>query len=316
MIKTRITDMLGIEYPVLQGAMAWVSNYQLTAAVSNAGGLGILGGTIYTPDLLREEIRRVREQTDKPFGVNFLARSPFIDEILEVVIEENPPVVTYGVGNPEKIIKACKPHGIKCIPVIPQVRLAVQAEQDGADAIIISGLEGGGHVGKLTSMILIPQTVDQVKVPVIAAGGIADGRGMAAAFALGAEGIQMGTRFICTRECPVPDATKEFILKARAEDTLVTGNITGLPVRCLKNRMSETFARMEMEKKDPLEMAAFGSGKMYLAFVEGDPVDGSVMAGQIVGMVQDIPTCRELIERTVKESEEILEKTHRIFQSG
>lgn len=315
MIPTRITEMLGIEYPIFQGAMAWVSTYQLTAAVSNAGGLGILGGTIHTPDLLRDEIHRVREHTDKPFGVNFLARSPFIDEILEVVIEEKPPVVTYGVGNPEKIIKACKPHGIKCIPVIPQVRLAVQAEKDGADAIIISGMEGGGHVGQLTTMILVPQTVDRVEVPVLAAGGIADGRGMAAAFILGAEGIQMGTRFICTRECPVPDATKEFILKSQAEDTLVTGNITGLPVRCLKNRMSEAFARMEMEKKDPLEMAAFGSGKMYLAFVEGDPEDGSVMAGQITGMVNDVPTCRELIERTVKEAEEVLGKTLSTFRS-
>ncbi|MCX5858893.1 MAG: nitronate monooxygenase [Proteobacteria bacterium] len=309
MMKTRITEMLGIKYPILQGGMAWVADYQLVAAVSNAGGLGILGATIFTPDVLREQIRKIRENTDKPFGVNFLARSPFIDPILEVIKEEKVKMVTYGVGNPEKIIRACKPHGIKCIPVIPQVRLAVQAEKDGADAIIISGMEAGGHVGKLTSMILIPQTVDRVKVPVIAAGGIADGRGMAAAFLLGAEGIQMGTRFICVEECPVPMVTKQFILKAQAEDTLVTGNITGMPVRCLRNQMSETMEKMEMEKKDPLEMGMFGSGKMYKAFVEGDPLDGSVMAGQIVGLLNDIPTCKELIERTMKEAEEVLAKT-------
>jgi len=308
-MKTRITEMLGIKYPIFQGGMAWVADHRLVAAVSSAGGLGILGGTIFAMDVLREEIRKIRELTDKPFGVNFLARSPFIDQILEVVIEEKVSMVTYGVGNPEKIIRACKPHGIKCIPVIPQVRLAVQAEKDGADAIIISGMEAGGHVGKLTSMILIPQTVDRVKVPVVAAGGIADGRGMAAAFLLGAEGIQMGTRFICVEECPVPLSTKQFILKAQAEDTIVTGNITGMPVRCLRNRMSETFAKMEMEKKDPLEMAMFGSGKMYKAFVEGDPEEGSVMAGQIVGLLEDIPTCQELIERTMREVEEVLAKT-------
>lgn len=300
-MTTRVTEKLGIEYPIFQGAMAWVSFAPLVAAVSNAGGLGILGGTIMMPDELRAEIRKVRELTDRPFGVNIISLHPMIADILKVLIEEKVLLATYGTGNPKKIIDALKPGGVMSWPVVPTVEAAARADADGADGVIVSGHEGGGHVGKMASLALWPQARDRVKIPMVAAGGIGDGRGMAAAFLLGAEAVQLGTRFIVTRESPAHPATKQKILAAKAEDTAVTGNITGLPVRVIKNRMAEEFLCMENTGKSKTEMALFGSGKMKLAFVEGNAEDGSVMAGQVSGLIHDEPTCDELIQRLVRE---------------
>ena len=314
MLKTRVCEIFGIEYPILQGAMAWVSFAPLVAAVSNAGGLGIIGGTIFTPEQMRAEIRKVRELTDKPFGVNIISLHPMIKQVLEVLIEEKVLVATYGTGNPKKIIEVLKPGGVMSFPVVPTVEAAVRAERDGADGVIVSGCEGGGHVGKMTTMALIPQARDKVKIPLVAAGGIADGRGMAAAFALGAEGIQMGTRFIVTKESPAHPNVKKKIIESKAEDTVVTGNITGLPVRCIRNKMAEQFLHMEQTGKSKMEMALFGSGKMKLAFVDGDAEEGSVMAGQIIGMIEDEPSCSELIQRIIKEFEDTVRALKKIAE--
>lgn len=311
-LKTRVTDLFGIEYPIIQGAMAWVSFAPLVAAVSNAGGLGIIGSTIFDVDRMRAEIKLVRELTDKPFGVNLLSLHPLIDDLLEVVIEEKIVVATYGTGNPEKIIKILKPGGVMSFPVVPTVKAAVRAQADGADGVIISGMEGGGHVGKHASMPLVPQARDKLKIPLVSAGGMADGRGMAAAFALGAEAVQMGTRFIVTKESPAHANTKQKIRDAKAEDTAVTGNITGLPVRVIRNKLAEEFLNMEVTGKTKTEMVIFGSGKMQLAFIEGDAEDGSVMAGQISGMVEDEPSCEELVQRTMREFRETAKSLARI----
>ncbi len=307
-LKTRVTEILEIEYPILQGAMAWVSFAPLVAAVSNAGGLGILGATIFTPDLLKKEIRKIRELTDKPFGVNIISLNPMIEQVLQTLIDEKVHVATYGTGNPKKIIEVLKPGGVMSFPVVPTTIAALKAEQDGADGVIVSGCEAGGHVGNISTMPLIPQARDKVSIPMVAAGGIGDGRGMAAAFAMGAEAIQMGTRFIPTKESPVHDNVKQRIIEACCEDTCVTGNITGLPVRVIKNKMAEEFLHMENTGKSKMEMAMFGGGKMQLCFVQGDVVDGSLMSGQISGMVNDIPTCDDLIQRTMKKFYETVEK--------
>ncbi len=295
--RTRVSDTLGVEYPIIQGAMAWVSFAPLVAAVSEAGGFGIIGGTIMMPEDLRREIRSVKEMTDKPFGVNIISLHPHIKDILQVLIEEKVKVATYGTGNPKKIIEVLKPGGVMSFPVVPHIKGAVRARDDGADGVIVSGLEGGGHVGLLSTMVLIPQARDKVDIPLVAAGGIADGRGMAAAFAMGAEAVQLGTRFIVTRESPAHANVKRKILEARAEDTAVTGNITGLPVRVIRNRMAEEFLAMEDTGRSKAEMALFGSGKMKLAFQEGDAEDGSVMSGQISGMIDDEPSCEDFIQR-------------------
>ena len=301
-LATRVTERLGIEYPILQGAMAWVSFAPLVAAVSEAGGLGIVGGTIMMPEELRAEIRKVRDLTSRPFGVNIISLHPMIREILQVLIEEKVLLATYGTGNPKKIIEALKPGGVMSWPVVPTVEAAARAEADGADGVIVSGCEGGGHVGQLGTMILVPQARERVKLPLVAAGGISDGRGVAAAFALGAEAVQLGTRFIVTRECPAHDNAKRKVLEAKAEDTVVTGNITGLPVRVIRNRMAEEFLAMENTGRTKVEMALFGSGKMKLAFVEGNADDGSVMVGQVAGLINDEPTCADLIQRLVRET--------------
>ncbi len=307
-METRVTELLGIRYPILQGAMAWISYAPLVAAVSEAGGLGIIGGTIMTPSALRAEIHAVRALTDKPFGVNIISLSPWIDEILSVLVEEQVLVATYGTGNPRRIIEKLKPGGVMSFPVVPTPKTAQRAAADGADAVIISGREGGGHVGSLTTMVAVPLARDAVDIPLIAAGGIGDARGMVAAFALGAEGIQMGTRFICTREAPCHDHVKQLLVESGPEDTLVTGNITGLPVRCLKNAMSLEFQAMESTGKSKAEMAMFGAGKMQQAFQQGDVVNGSVMAGQVCGMISEVPTVAELIEGMVDEVEQVLQR--------
>lgn len=307
-MKTRVTELLGIRFPILQGAMAWVSYAPLVAAVSEGGGLGIIGGAIMDPAMLREEVHKVRALTDKPFGVNIISLSPWIDGMLDVLVDEQVPLATYGTGNPRRIIDKLKPGGVMSFPVVPGPETAKRAQDDGADGVIVSGREAGGHVGQLTTLIAVPLARDVVDIPLIAAGGIGDARGMAAAFALGAEGVQMGTRFIATKEAPCHDNVKDFILRSDPRDTLVTGNITGLPVRCLKNAMSLQFQKMESTGMSKSQMAMFGAGKMQQAFVAGNVDDGSVMAGQIVGMIDDIPAVAELMKNMVAGFENVLER--------
>ena len=309
-----MTEILGIRYPILQGAMAWVSYAPLVAAVSEAGGLGIIGGTIMNPEELRIEINKVREMTDKPFGVNIISLSPWIEQILDVLIEEKVKVATYGTGNPKRIIQRLKPGGVMSFPVVPSPETAKRAQDDGADGVIVSGMEGGGHVGTLSTMIVVPQARDMVDIPLVAAGGIGDARGMVAVFALGAEGIQMGTRFICTKEAPCHENAKQLIVRSGPNDTLVTGNITGLPVRCLKNRMSLIFLEMESTGKSKGEMAFFGAGKMKQAFQEGDVEEGSVMAGQVCGMIADVPTVSELIEGMMRDVGKVLGRCQQLLK--
>ena len=306
--------MLGIKYPIFQGAMAHVSStFHLPAAVSNAGGLGILAtGSQMKPDELRNQIRLLKEHTNAPYGVNVVATHPHLEEILETIAVEGAFVATYGIGNPEKIIRALKPSGIKCIPVIPSLKWAVRAEQDGADALIIEGMESGGHVGYIATLPLVPQVVDAVNIPIVAAGGIADARGLVAALALGAEGIQMGSRFIVTKESRVPTLTKRAIVEASIEDTVITGNITGLRCRVLNNNLAKEMIKLE-KKGASQEMARFGSGKMYSAFVEGDPVNGSVMLGQVCGMIREELSVRDLLEQTIHEATNIIRSMKRKF---
>lgn len=306
MFRTRITEMLGIKYPIFQGGMAWVANADLAAAVSNAGGLGIIGAGNAPADWLEKEIRRVRELTDRPFGVNVMLLSPFVDDVIELLKKERVPVVTTGAGSPQKVIEALKPLGTKVIPVIASVAHAKRVEKQGADAVVAEGMESGGHIGELTTMALVPQVVDAVSIPVIAAGGIADGRGVVAAFALGAEGVQMGTRFVCAAESPAHIRYKERIINAGDRDTVVTARITGHPVRCLRNKLTREFERLEEERAPIEEFEKLGIGKLRAAVVDGDVEWGSVMAGQIAGLVKDIKPAKEIIEEIMEEAYRVL----------
>jgi len=305
-MKTRITELLGIKYPIIQGAMAWVSLPPLVAAVSNAGGLGILGSSFMLPDELRENIRKVKELTQKPFAVNFMPENPLLGELLDIIIEEKVPVVSYGKGNPKKIIKKTKPHNIINLPTMGAVRHAVKAEQDGADAVIVQGTEGGGHTGFIASSILLPMVAERVKIPVVAAGGFGNGRGLVAALALGAEGISMGSRFITTQECPITLSAKEWIVRSSEEDTVVTDNLTGIRCRVLRNKFAEDLLDMKERNVSPWEMMQHARGRFRKAFVEGDLDEGSIACGQVAGLITDIPTCKELIDRIVKEAEDIV----------
>jgi len=309
MIHTPLCDLLGITHPIIQGGMAWISKAELAAAVSEAGGLGIIGGGNAPPDYIREQIHATRARTDKPFGVNIPLFSPHTDEVVQVCVEEQVAVVTTGAGNPAAIIPRLKEGGIKVIPVVASVALAKRVARMGADAIVAEGMESGGHIGDVATMPLIPQVVDAVDIPVIAAGGIGDGRGLVAALALGAMGVQMGTRFIATVECPVHENYKKKIVRARDRATVTTGHSLGHPVRAIKNAMTYQFAQMEKtEGVTEEEIIAFGTGRLRLAAEEGDMEHGSVMAGQICGLVRDIPTVRELIERIIAEAEETLSR--------
>jgi enoyl-[acyl-carrier protein] reductase II len=305
-MQTRITELMGIKYPVIQGAMSWVSFPPLVAAVSNAGGLGILGAAFMSPDELRKNIREIKEKTDRPFGVNFMADNPIIDELLDVIIEEGVKVVSYGKGNPKKVIERTKPYGIINLPTVGALRHAIRAEADGADAVIVQGTEGGGHTGFVGTIVLVPLVARRVKIPVVAAGGICDGRGLVAALSLGAEGISMGSRFIVTEESPVPLHVKKHIIERNEEETIVTDNFTGVRCRVLKNRFSESLVEMAKNKTDPWEIMKTGVGKIRKAYVEGDIEWGSLAFGQVVGLVEGIPTCKDLIEGIVREAEEIL----------
>ena len=307
-MKTRVTELLGIEYPIIQGGMAWVAEYHLAAAVSNAGGLGLIGTASAPAEWVREQIREAKKLTDKPFGVNVMLMSPYAPEIAQVVAVEGVSVVTTGAGNPESYMALWKSKGIKVIPVVASVALAKRMERAGADAVVAEGCESGGHIGESTTMTLVPQVVDALNIPVIAAGGIADGRGLAAAFMLGACGVQMGTRFVATEECHVHENYKQFLLKARDIDTRVTGRTTGHPVRTLRNPMTKEYLEKEAAGASFEELEMLTLGGLRKAVVDGDVKTGSVMSGQIAGMVKDVPTCKELMARLIRETKETVKK--------
>lgn len=305
-MKTRITELLGIKYPIIQGAMAWVSFSPLVAAVSNAGGLGILGASFMSPDELRENIREVKVLTQKPFAVNFMPENPELEQLLDVIIEENVTIASYGKGDPRRIIERTKPHGIINLPTMGAVRHAVKAEENGADAVIVQGTEGGGHTGFVTSSILVPMVAERVRIPVVAAGGFGDGRGLVAALAFGAEGISMGSRFIATQECPIPLQAKEWIVRSSEEDTVVTDNLTGVRCRVLKNKFAQSLLEMKKRNVSKWELMKHARGRFRKAFYEGDLEEGSLACGQVAGIINDIPTCEALIERIVKQAVDIM----------
>ncbi len=306
MFKTSICKILDIEYPILQGGMAWVATAELAAAVSNAGGLGIIGAGNAPGSYVRDEIRKVKKLTDKPFGVNIMLLSPFVDEVIDIVYEEKVPVITTGAGNPGKYIARFKNIGTKVIPVVPAVALAKKMEQEGVDAVIAEGTESGGHVGELTTMALVPQVIDAVKIPVIAAGGIADGRGLVSVLALGAQGVQMGTIFVCASECTAHENYKKAIIKAGDRGTVVTGKATGHPVRILKNKLAREFEKLEKASAAVEEYEKLGVGRLRAAVVEGDADYGSVMAGQIAGLVKEIKPAKDIIEDIMNEANEVI----------
>ena len=297
----RICELLGIEYPIIQGGMAWVATAELAAAVSNAGGLGLIAAGGAPADVVREQIKKARTLTDKPFGVNVMLMSPFSDEVMEVVIEEKPAVVATGAGNPGKYIERLKEAGIKIMPVIASVAMAKRMEKAGADAVIAEGTEAGWHIGELTTMVLTPQVVDAVSIPVVSAGGYADSRGTKAAFALGADGIQVGTRFICSTECIAHENFKNAILKAKDRDAVVTGRSTGAPVRALKNKLTKEYQRLEKEGASAEEIEELGVGGLRRAFQDGDIENGSLMAGQSAAMVHEIQPCAEIVKDYFKD---------------
>lgn len=307
MLRTPICELLDIKYPVIQGGMAWIADATLAAAVSNAGGLGIISAMNADGKWLREEIRKAKTLTDKPFGVNIMLMSPYVEEVAQIVIEEQVKVVTTGAGNPSKYIKKWKEAGIKVVPVVPSTAIAKLVTRAGADAVIAEGGESGGHVGDLTTMTLVPQICDVVDVPVIAAGGIADGRGMAASFMLGAVGVQMGTRFLVAKECKVHEVYKQKILKAKDIDTMTTGKRLGHPVRVLKTPFARQFNKMEYNSDvTDAEIEEFGAGSLYKAAVLGDEKNGSFMAGQIAAIVKKEETAEEIIKSICEETEQVL----------
>lgn len=305
-MKTEVTELLGIEYPIIQGGMAWVAEYHLAAGVSNAGGLGLIGAASAPAEWVREQIREAKKLTDKPFGVNIMLMSLYADEVAKVVAEEGVKVVTTGAGNPEKYMKMWKEAGVKVIPVVASVALAKRMERCGADALVAEGTEAGGHIGENTTMVLVPQIVDAVNIPVIAAGGIADGRGIAAAFMLGARAVQMGTHFVATKESMVHENYKNAILKAKDIDSRVTGRTTGHPVRALRNQMTKQYLDMEKAGASFEELEHLTLGGLRRAVVDGDVVNGSVMAGQSAAMVKEILSCEELIQKLVKETDALI----------
>lgn len=307
MIHTDVCDRIGIEYPIFQGGMAWVSEHKLAAAVSNAGGLGIISAMNAPGEYLRNEIRACREMTDKPFGVNVMLMSPHAPEVAKVILEEKVPVVTTGAGLPGVYMKEWVPAGIKVVPVVPSVAIAKRVAREGATAVIAEGCESGGHVGELTTMALVPQVVDAVDIPVLGAGGIADGRGVAAVFMLGAQGVQVGTRFLCAAECQVHPNYKKKILAARDIDTVVTGKRLGHPVRCLKNPFARTFGQMEYDSSvTNEEIEKFGAGSLRKAAVEGDVENGSFMAGQIAALVKEEQPAAQIIREMFTQAESLL----------
>lgn len=304
-MKTRITELLGIEFPVIQGAMAMVAFWPLVAAVSEAGGLGIIATiTMLNPEDLRFNVRKVKEKTSKPFGVNLLPDNPALDKFLDIIVEEKVPVVSYGAGNPQRIIERTRPYGVISMPTVGSLKQAIKAQEDGAHAVIVQGTEAGGHNSPVGSSVLIPLVAESIAVPVVAAGGFCDGRTLVAALAMGAEGICMGTRFICTRECPVPDSVKEKVIHITEEDTVVTRWVTGVPMRIARNKLAEEHLKRG-EENAPKRNVLGAINAFHKVFKEGDAEQGSLACGQVAGRIHDIPTCRELLERIVNDAEGI-----------
>jgi enoyl-[acyl-carrier protein] reductase II len=304
MFNSKICEMIGIKYPIFQGGMAWIADSSLAAAVSNGGGLGIIAAANAPVDYVREEIRKTKAMTDKPFGVNIMLLSSNAEEVAKMVCEEGVKVVTTGAGNPGKYVEMWKSSDIKVIPVVPSVALAIRMERSGVDAVIAEGTESGGHVGELTTMTLVPQVVDAVKIPVIAAGGIGDGRGVLAAFMLGAQGVQVGTRFLVAEECNVHENYKQKVLEAKDIDSVVTGRPTGHPVRVLRNKLTRQFQLLEKENAPLEKYEQLGSGALPKAVKAGDVDMGSVMAGQIAGLINKEQSAKEIIEEMFNEAEQ------------
>lgn len=295
-LRTSITDLLGIKYPIFQGGMAWIADASLASAVSQAGGLGIIACGVLTADQVRAQVRACREKTDKPFGLNIMLMSRYVDDIMQLVLDENISVITTGAGNPGKYIKRLKENDVKVIPVAGSVAIAKRVAKVGADAVIAEGLESGGHLGEMTTMALVPQVIDAVDIPVIAAGGIADGRGMAAAFMLGAQGVQLGTRFLTAYECNVSRPYKDAVLGAKDSSTVITGRTTGHPIRVIKNKLSRKLIQMENRGESPEEIGKLGVGALQKAVIDGDVEYGSVMSGQVAGMIDREQHCSEIID--------------------
>lgn len=304
MFNSKICEMIGIKYPIFQGGMAWIADSSLAAAVSNGGGLGIIAAANAPVDWVREEIRKTKAMTDKPFGVNIMLLSNNAEEVAKMVCEEGVKVVTTGAGNPGKYVEMWKSHGIKVIPVVPSVALAIRMERSGVDAVVAEGTESGGHVGELTTMALVPQVVDAVKIPVIAAGGIGDGRGVLASFMLGAQGVQVGTRFLVAKECTVHQNYKQKVLDANDIDSVVTGRPTGHPVRVLRNKLARQFQLLEKENAPLEKYEQLGAGALPKAVKAGDIDMGSVMAGQIAGLIKKEQSAKEIIEEMFNEAEQ------------
>jgi enoyl-[acyl-carrier protein] reductase II len=309
--KFEICDLLGIEYPIIQGGMAWLGTAELVSAVSNAGGLGTIGSGDAPTEWLREQIRQTRERTDRPFAVNIMMMSPFLADNMKLLAEERVDIITFGGGNPGQYLAGLKGAGVKTMPVVSSVALARRLERLGADAVIAEGVESGGHVGETTTMALVPQVASSLGVPVIAAGGIADGRGLVAALALGARGVQMGTRFICSEECIAHTRFKEQILEAGDRSTVVTGLSTGHPVRCLMNKLTYRFTEMEKAGATPAELEELGRGRLSLGVMQGDIEQGSLMAGQIAGLINDIKPVKVIIQDIMTEAERVIEAINR-----
>jgi enoyl-[acyl-carrier protein] reductase II len=305
-LETPICGLFNIRHPILQGGMAHIGTAELVSAVSNSGGLGIIGSGFYEPDWIREQISRTRQLTERSFGINIQLASPFIKDVIEMVLEEKVSIVTTGAGNPASEILRFKEAGIMVVPVVNSVRSAVELEKAGVDAVIAEGMESGGHVGETTTMALVPQVAESVQIPVIAAGGICDGRGLAAALALGAQGIQMGTRFVCSIECIADDRYKKEILAANDQATIVTRQVLGMPQRSLKNSLTERFQELEKAGASKEDLELFDKNRMFLGLIEGDIEDGALLAGQIAGMIKDIRPVKSIIEDTVREAEQVI----------
>lgn len=306
-MKTRITELLGCKYPLIQGGMAWIAEHTLAAAVSNAGGVGLIAGGSAPIDYLRDQIRLCKEATDKPFGVNIMLMSPNADDLAQLCIDEKVAVVTTGAGNPAKFIPAWKDAGIKVIPVIPSVALAKRMERAGADAVVAEGTESGGHIGENTTMCLVPQVVDALEIPVIAAGGIADGRGVAASFMLGAEGVQIGTRFLASEECQIHQTFKDLVVKAKDTDSVVTGRYTGHPCRNIKTKFSKMLANGERDGSlTPEQFEEVTLGSLRKAVQDGNLDEGSFLCGSIAGMINDVKPCETIVRELMEQAEQLL----------
>lgn len=306
MLRTALCNLLNIRYPIIQGGMAHIGTWELVSAVSNAGGLGIIGAGFYEADWVRQQLQTTKEKTGKPYGINIQLASPHLEQVIEVVLEEKPPVVTTGAGNPEPYLPALKHSGIKVLPVVNSADAARKAESAGADAVIAEGTESGGHVGETTTVVLVPEVAGKVGIPVIAAGGIYNGRGLAAALALGAAGIQMGTRFACSTECIAHDNYKNEICRSTDPATIVTRQALGYPQRSLRNSLAFRFNELEKAGVPAEELAMFDRGRMYLGLIEGDTEEGALLAGQVAGAITEIKSVKDIIEDIVKEAERVI----------